>query len=552
MADVILCVHGSRDPKASPFSEWQHWSYDNHARVRWQHATYDFDPQSMEAPKLIVFDWSGTNWAVSDAGSRIHSVWPETPVIVRSDGMQPGVPRERFLEGNARLRLQIRDPEHRSFADFLAQLNVCLLPVEMKVSPSPDLALDALLHRLGGSKEQGLQRLNWIVEKFLPEHLSDVVAYVASEGWSGDPVLRLDVKGAQHREFFLKLSYARDRRAFVSSVENHLAAQHWLGTSTVQLHPPAGGFLPGAESLVEVFPVQRDASRDAYQPVCWVSGAKGSERSPLKRHFRAGNELFLGKAYTHLLTILSRGSGGWREWRQPIEDPGKKDFFTADTARRARVLGQLADMERYARATPGWDDWRNDFDRVRTLLEGKIPGWLFDAQWVVRGETHWDPHSRNVLVSASDPTDMLLIDCGDYRADGFPITDLAQIEADLKLILMTSDEGGFADLRPGALKHWKSLEDEALARGLQFKSSDVANRAGMRRWFPPSPVLAYRLIAVIRERALQLSQGDSEGRHYFASLLFWSLRWLTLPAMRPTKKLLAIYSAAGILKGFGS
>ena len=29
MADLILCVRGSPDPQANPFSAWQRWSYDN-------------------------------------------------------------------------------------------------------------------------------------------------------------------------------------------------------------------------------------------------------------------------------------------------------------------------------------------------------------------------------------------------------------------------------------------------------------------------------------------------------------------------------------------
>jgi len=92
-----------------------------------------------------------------------------------------------------------------------------------------------------------------------------------------------------------------------------------------------------------------------------------------------------------------------------------------------------------------------------------------------------------------------------------------------------------------------SGEKAGIERGLQFNSGDV-EAVSNRRCYPRSPALAYRLIARVRKRALDLSGEDPQGRHYFASLLFWSLRWLTLPAMRPTKKLLAIYSAARILR----
>ena len=43
---------------------------------------------------------------------------------------------------------------------------------------------------------------------------------------------------------------------------------------------------------------------------------------------------------------------------------------------------------------------------------------------------------------------------------------------------------------------------------------------------------------------------DHQGRHYFAALLYWTLEALQHEAIRPTKKLLAMYSAAKILEAF--
>jgi hypothetical protein len=62
---------------------------------------------------------------------------------------------------------------------------------------------------------------------------------------------------------------------------------------------------------------------------------------------------------------------------------------------------------------------------------------------------------------------------------------------------------------------------------------------------------AYSLIAKVREHAAQLlTGGEAYGRHYFACLLYWNLRYLKRPEVRRVKKLLALYSASEILAVF--
>jgi len=64
---------------------------------------------------------------------------------------------------------------------------------------------------------------------------------------------------------------------------------------------------------------------------------------------------------------------------------------------------------------------------------------------------------------------------------------------------------------------------------------------------------AYSLIAKVREAARSLKASpDDDGRHYFACLLYWNLRYLKLPTIRRVKKLLALFSSAEVLSIYGS
>jgi hypothetical protein len=83
------------------------------------------------------------------------------------------------------------------------------------------------------------------------------------------------------------------------------------------------------------------------------------------------------------------------------------------------------------------------------------------------------------------------------------------------------------------------------------EAAAARDRLGLPATRHASTTYAYELIGKVRARAGEVSEGiDAEGRHYFAALLWWTLDILKEPAVRRTKKLLALYSAWSILERF--
>ena len=100
--------------------------------------------------------------------------------------------------------------------------------------------------------------------------------------------------------------------------------------------------------------------------------------------------------------------------------------------------------------------------------------------------------------------------------------------------------GGFFDLEVANLQEWCHADSDSISRGLNYTPEFAPNSSNSVR-------RAYRLIGRLRQRASEISEKDDTGRHYFAALLYWTLDVLKYPAVRPTKKLLAINSAAHII-----
>ncbi len=131
----------------------------------------------------------------------------------------------------------------------------------------------------------------------------------------------------------------------------------------------------------------------------------------------------------------------------------------------------------------------------------------------------------NLLVSDKDPEDIILIDCGGYHNNGFRVTDLALIEADLKLVLMGVDQTGYGDIHPHSLDVWVPLEAHAIETGLRFNSGAIRRcLQSLEKSLLVRRVLkirrrlilhdqrtlaaaakAYKLIALVRAQARELS-----------------------------------------------
>jgi hypothetical protein len=182
------------------------------------------------------------------------------------------------------------------------------------------------------------------------------------------------------------------------------------------------------------------------------------------------------------------------------------------------------------------------------LALSERPRLLTDSTQVRIGHVHGDPNSRNILVNRESSADVVLIDCSGYRVDGFRVTDLARMEAELKLFLLDCDSNGYADIDPRRVENWISIERACLQQKFALSEAFVHTKFS---YMEESITNAYKLIALVREAARDISQPeDKEGKHYFAALLCTTLRWLSAPHMRDPKKLLAIYSASEILETF--
>jgi hypothetical protein len=146
-----------------------------------------------------------------------------------------------------------------------------------------------------------------------------------------------------------------------------------------------------------------------------------------------------------------------------------------------------------------------------------------------------------------------MIDSDGFRKDGRLVSDLAVVERDIKLVLMGTEACAdrFLDLDTGRLRRWCLAEQKSIRAGIDFGPSLAPKRPcfGLRY---SSEARAYRLVGLVRQRAKELcGDGDPWGKQYFAALLFWTLDALKYEALRPTKKLLALYSASEILSKFG-
>jgi len=134
---------------------------------------------------------------------------------------------------------------------------------------------------------------------------------------------------------------------------------------------------------------------------------------------------------------------------------------------------------------------------------------------------------------------VLIIDNGTYAPEGYLVFDIAQLETDIKLLLMGT-ETPLGDLDPDSFHHWMSLERSTCAEYL-IEQSLVVDKSQ-----PPCISRAYRLILRLRSFASPLLKDDPDCVQYFGCLLHWNLRWLRQPSIRRVKKLLAIFSASEI------
>ncbi|MCX5770256.1 MAG: hypothetical protein NTZ09_08300 [Candidatus Hydrogenedentes bacterium] len=528
-------------------------TWSRSARVRWicsEESKLEADAQTAI---LVVL-----NWPVSQDGAnkshelceKIRSRFPDLPILLlkQESGRDVDLHLDEAVSKFAPAEKIVgRSLFHESepLDNALKKLGVVLPPpvIGLDINEN-DLAVWELLTWLGAKRGDGKERLSLITQKFFPDAQRARVTPV-SGGWSGTRLCHVFVA---EKPYFLKFFEKADSHE--TELRNHTRAKSWLGPVLVDLKlvPEIPG---GIEAQAEAFPLKEDP---AALPVCYESASTLQDRrETLKEYYRTEpNDAKVEQSFRRVLDILASGQDNLRCSAEVPWTNVSTDEFYLQPVIKQNILGALNDLHVYGetmatRCSGNWPACRHALER---FVHQQEPSWLYEPARVLRGHIHGDPNPRNCLVRPSTCSDVLMIDSGGYRDNGRLVSDLAIIERDLKLVLLATEKhvDQYYDLDISHLPEWCQAERDALGRGLEFVPANAP--APIKGEVPYTAISrAYRLIGLVRERAKLVCQaaGDTDGKHYFAALLYWTLDMLQNPSVRPTKKLLALYSAAEIL-----
>ncbi len=537
-------VTGPSDGLPEDIESIRDWSWEQSGLVRW----YSTDPSGLSdllaEADLVILDWPSSNADVPRVVYRsIRDARDDLPLlVVRSDSGNEPTREDSLLSDDFAVGISTEDlPESGSIEGVFNP------PIGPLPSDPPNLDYNR-------NDPVAAEPVEWVgedcfrltMEKFFPG-VQEVRVWPVGGGWSGTRLCRVFPGGEDL--YFVKFFTRRDE--YRRELAQNERAQVWLEDALVALRliPEIAG---GIEAQMQAFP----PSAPPIYPVCYYSASdRDNPRETLRSLYRRVGDEFLEAAMRRLLDILS--SRQPTVDNPPLERPwtfGTERGFSLSTETTREILVTLDDLSMYGNALFSNDasDWRRRQQDIQSLLYGALSSsqWLYELVPVVRGNVHGDPNPRNVLVLRDDPSDVRLIDVGEYDPDGRLVSDMAIIERDVKLVLMGTEAaaGGFLDLDVRRLDEWRQAERDAVARGIDYQP-ELAPPATPGEY--SSAARAYRLIGLIRERARQVSaNGDPDGRHYFAALLYWTLDVLPRPEVRRTKKLLALYSATQILRRF--
>lgn len=508
------------------------WTWGRSALVRWSCIDLDKLSNALDTADLVIFDWSSKNADVAEeVRQQIRTRRPDLPILVIESYPGQTPMRDVFLTGDAGSVL-VKDPtDPAQIASGFDSLKLTLPPARLNVHPDPNnLAASVLIGWAGP------ERLPLLIQKYFPD-AKDAYIMPVGGGWSDAKLCRLFVDSDENEYFF---KFFPDREVYKSELLHHAEARQWLGDATVDLKlipDIAGEIINQDEAFQDISPPRF--------PICYESAStRHHRRETYKELYRNQTDSFIEGVLNRLLAILARNQPDAEVFQSPWSDTTAIGFCLTPTL-KMHILDTIQDLAMYGPQMCSERKWNQIAERIQRLVYQPITK-LYTPWPVTVGHIHGDPNPRNCLVNPTNENDMLLIDCGGYLPDGRLVSDLALIERDIKLVLMGTEigAGGFFDLEVTELPEWCRFESDSISRGLEYKSSYApTSSASSRR--------AYRLVGYIRERAKQISgTRDMAGRHYFAALLFWTLDILKYPAVRPTKKLFALYSAAEIIGQF--
>jgi hypothetical protein len=526
------------------------WTWGRSPFVRWTMVAPGRVNRSLIShASLIVLDWPAAEAPGARAAYEfIRRTARDAKVLVVKSGDDPN--RDRIVRDKARATGTNMDPHaygvfseelcgrevQETFKRVRDELGVALWPATVQLSlDDKDLSLSEL------RKWVRDDRLKLIVQKFFPEAKKAQICSVGG-GWSGARLCRLFIDGGSELYF---LKFSENGEQYERDFTNHIEAKKWLGGAAVDLRrvPGQGG---GFRLQQQAFPLRPPP----LLPLCFLSASTHHHpRETLYALYRSKPQDFLEKAFGRLIASLGANQPSVKD--QPHSTPWsnlKDDPFCLKEEMVRNTLAAMDDLKLYGPpfCQNSAQQWGLLCLQVAALFGAKLPAWLSNPLPVVVGHTHGDPNPRNCLVHPDDPLDMQWIDCGDYRADGRLVSDLAIVERDIKLVLLGTerDVDGFFDLDVQQIPDWCRAEHDSIEKGIGYKSENALGNPQK----PCGVFRAYRLIGLVRQRAKEL---DPDGKHYFAALLYWTLDALKYAAVRPTKKLLALYSVSDILRRFG-
>jgi hypothetical protein len=574
---LFVDLKGASDGLPDNILDLREWTWRRTPFVRWSYAKGTDDIEILKErfgkADLGVLLWPADSGGADPIPQWIRKndfrplpllvVWPGSDHKEVIDASMTGWKTWRLLPAS-----ETQDPS--KVAAAFEALGVQFRDYDLELVPDQnDLFVTGMIESFGRKRQKhlsgaqpdvlqlGRQYLEHIIQRFFPDDKT-VKIHAVGGGWSGDSLCRVYV-GPELHEHFIKFYSDKEpndkeksgKKKYEAEFKNHLKAQDSLGEHIVTLKrvPGLGG---GDGPEAEAFPAE---TQPPVWAICFESAAKGYPGcETFKRLYAIWADGSVDQAINQLLTAVPAPFDPTKqEKRAPWgTDKGSRFRLTSDLKRS--VLYTISDLDSYGPAVCG-KDWPTVCSTVKDLVYrplSELP-WL-EVPWpVAMGYIHGDPNSRNCFFDENDPTRLKLIDCGDFTEQGRLVSDLAMIERELKIVLMGTDPmaKGYLDLDPRRLSGaphplaWCAAEQASIAKGLAYTEKD----AELALAADPSIRRAYRAIARVRARAKAVS-GDFDpwGRHYFAALLYWTLDILKEPAVRRTKKLLAIYSAAQILR----
>jgi hypothetical protein len=408
-----------------------------------------------------------------------------------------------------------------------------------------------------------------VLELYFPDQPGPAYVHSVGGGLSGTPLVRIEFKGS-HEQYYLKF-FGQDKD-FQAEWNQHKSACRWLDPFAVKLKPvpdvpeDAACQCVPLRGLNDRLPPPDPAARPRFHPAYPVCYLAARDSKTLKAHYQAApaGSTFPQAAYSQVVCLLRiRSSPSWRDpsMLDECEDfgpasptnPRQTILKTLRSAKyRAFIDRACLDLDRLKTACGDKVSWADGIRLLNGLLTDVSPAGIAKQYSLCFGDIHGDANSRNLLFgngAAGTPCgrlvcDLQVIDCGSHASDAPLLFDPPQLESDLKINLMATEEAsGYEEIDAAQLPKWIEMEKLSIEKPFAF---DIPEDQ------PESVKRAYGIVKLIRGRVQEISPKDEKGEPdphpYFYFLLYWTLRKLSVPAVPPTKRLFAMASVFLLLE----